>query len=61
MDEEQAKKTQEELRNQGKEAILVPLDGKYKLQIGAFIQKENAQQLADELKKAGYNPVLEEK
>lgn len=61
MDEEQARKTQEELRNQGKEAILVPADGKYKLQIGAFIQKENAQQLVDELKKAGYNPLLEEK
>jgi len=61
MDEEQAKKTQEALRNQGKEAMLVPADGKYKLQVGAFIQKENAQQLADELKKAGYNPVVEEK
>ncbi|MBC7329779.1 SPOR domain-containing protein [bacterium] len=61
MDEEQAKKTQEELKNQGKEAILVPSNGKYKLQIGAFIQKENAQNLVDELKKSGYNAVLEEK
>jgi len=61
MDEEQAKKTQEAVRNQGKEAMLVPADGKYKLQVGAFLQKENAQQLADELKKAGYNPVVEEK
>jgi cell division septation protein DedD len=61
MDEEEAKKTKEELSKQGKEAILVPADGKYKLQVGAFIQKENAQQLADELKKAGYNPLLEEK
>lgn len=61
MGEEEAKKLQENFAKEGKQAFLVPSNGKYKLQMGAFIQKENAQQLVDELKKAGYNPIIEEK
>ncbi|MGB9877574.1 MAG: SPOR domain-containing protein [bacterium] len=60
-EEQEAKKIQDELTKQGKEAILVPVGNKYKLQLGAFSQKENAQQLVDELRKSGYNPLIEEK
>lgn len=61
MEEEAAKKLQEDLAKEGKQAILVPLNGKYKVQLGAFSKKENAQELVNELKKAGYNPTIEEK
>jgi len=59
--EEEAKKLKENLDKEGKQAILVPTDGKYKLQLGAFSQKENAQQLVDELKQSGYNPAIEQR
>ncbi|MBC7328274.1 SPOR domain-containing protein [bacterium] len=61
LDEEKAKKLQDEFNKEGKQAILVPTNGKFKLQLGAFLQKENAQQLADELKSKGYNPSIEER
>lgn len=61
LDEEEAKKQQENFAKEGKQAFLVPANGKYKLQLGAFIHKENAQQLADELRRAGYNPSVEER
>ncbi len=61
MEEQEAKKLQENLAKEGRQTFLIPADGKYKLQLGAFVKKENAEQLADELKGAGYNPVIEER
>lgn len=61
LSEDEAKKMQEKLSKEGKQAFLVPADGKFKLQLGAFLQRENAQQLVEQLKGEGYNPTIEEK
>ncbi len=61
MGEEEAKKLREKLKEEGKEAILIPTERGYKLQMGAFLQRENAEVLVNELKKQGYSPFLEER